>query len=69
MVAISWNGDEPRFRGMVVLMMTSPGSNQKPTVVFKHPTKAGLVTIPGNRNHELAPGTLNSVLKQAGLKR
>jgi hypothetical protein len=37
MVAISWNGDEPRFRGMVVLMMTSPGSNQKPTVVFKHP--------------------------------
>jgi predicted RNA binding protein YcfA (HicA-like mRNA interferase family) len=27
------------------------------------------VTIPGNPNHELAPGTLNSILKQAGLKR
>jgi len=37
-------------------------------VTYKHPTKPGLVTIPGNRNDELAPGTLNSVLKQAGLK-
>jgi predicted RNA binding protein YcfA (HicA-like mRNA interferase family) len=35
---------------------------------YKHPTKPGLVTIPGNRNDELAPGTLNSILKQAGLK-
>jgi predicted RNA binding protein YcfA (HicA-like mRNA interferase family) len=36
---------------------------------YKHPTKAGMVTIPGNRNYELAAGTLNSILKQAGLKR
>ena len=36
---------------------------------YKHPTKKGLVTIPGNRNDDLAPGTLNSILKQAGLKR
>jgi predicted RNA binding protein YcfA (HicA-like mRNA interferase family) len=35
---------------------------------YKHPAKPGLVTIPGNRNAELAPGTLNSILKQAGLK-
>jgi predicted RNA binding protein YcfA (HicA-like mRNA interferase family) len=35
---------------------------------YKHSTKAGLVTIPENRNHELAPRTLNSILKQAGLK-
>ena len=35
---------------------------------YKHPTKKGLVTIPGKRNDELAPGTLNSILKQAGLK-
>ena len=35
---------------------------------YKHHTKPGLVTIPGNRNDELAPGTLNSILKQAGLK-
>lgn len=35
---------------------------------YKHPTKAGLVTIPGKPNDELAPGTFNSILKQAGLK-
>ena len=35
---------------------------------YKHPTKAGLVTIPGKPKDELAPGTLNSILKQAGLK-
>jgi predicted RNA binding protein YcfA (HicA-like mRNA interferase family) len=35
---------------------------------YKHATKAGLVTIPGRPGDELAPGTLNSVLKQAGLK-
>jgi predicted RNA binding protein YcfA (HicA-like mRNA interferase family) len=40
------------------------GSHQQ----FKHPVKKGLVTIPGNRNDELAPGTLNSIKKQAGLK-
>ncbi len=35
---------------------------------FKHKTKKGLVTIAGKLSSELAPGTLNSVLKQAGLK-
>lgn len=35
---------------------------------YKHPTKKGLVTLPGNGNDDLAPGTLNSILKQAGLK-
>lgn len=35
---------------------------------FKHPTKTGLVTIAGKPNDDLAPGTLNSILKQAGLK-
>jgi predicted RNA binding protein YcfA (HicA-like mRNA interferase family) len=35
---------------------------------YKHPTKPGLVTIPGNRNDELAAATLNSIMKQAGLK-
>jgi len=35
---------------------------------FKHQTKKGLVTIAGKRGDELAPGTLNSILKQAGLK-
>lgn len=35
---------------------------------FKHNTKRGLVTIAGKPSDELAPGTLNSVLRQAGLK-
>ncbi len=35
---------------------------------FKHPTKKGRVTVPGKPNDELPPGTLNSILKQAGLK-
>ncbi len=35
---------------------------------FKHPTKSGLVTIAGKPSDDLAPGTLNSILKQAHLK-
>ena len=35
---------------------------------YKHPAKPGLVTIAGKGGDDLAPGTLNSVLKQAGLK-
>jgi len=36
---------------------------------FKHPQKLGRVTVPGKPSDELAPGTLNSILKQAGLKK
>lgn len=35
---------------------------------FKHETKSGLVTIAGKLSDELAPDTLNSVFKQAGLR-
>ncbi|MFA5308633.1 MAG: type II toxin-antitoxin system HicA family toxin [Dehalococcoidales bacterium] len=35
---------------------------------YKHPAKPGRVTIAGNLNHDLALGTLNSILKQAKLK-
>jgi predicted RNA binding protein YcfA (HicA-like mRNA interferase family) len=35
---------------------------------FKHPKKPGLVTIAGKPSDDLAPGTLNSIFKQAGLK-
>jgi predicted RNA binding protein YcfA (HicA-like mRNA interferase family) len=35
---------------------------------YKHATKPGRVTIAGNPSDDLAPGTLNSILKQAGLK-
>ncbi len=35
---------------------------------YKHALKRGTVTIAGNDNRDLAPGTWNSILKQAGLK-
>jgi len=35
---------------------------------YKHPTKTGLVTIAGKSSDDLAPGTLNSIFKQAGVK-
>ncbi len=35
---------------------------------FKHATKPGRVTIAGHPSDDLAPGTFNSILKQAGLK-
>jgi predicted RNA binding protein YcfA (HicA-like mRNA interferase family) len=36
---------------------------------FRHPKKTGVVTVPGKASDELAPGTQNSIFKQAGLKR
>jgi predicted RNA binding protein YcfA (HicA-like mRNA interferase family) len=35
---------------------------------YKHAEKNGLVTIPGKMNDDLAPSTMKSILKQAGLK-
>lgn len=35
---------------------------------FKHPNKPGKVTVAGKPSLDLPPGTLNSILKQAGLK-
>ena len=35
---------------------------------FKHPVKKGRVTIAGKPPDDLAPGTWNSIMKQAGLK-
>ena len=35
---------------------------------FKHPRKPGRATIAGKPSDDLAPGTFNSILKQAGLK-
>jgi len=32
---------------------------------FKHPSKSGRVTIAGHPGDDLAPGTLNSIFKQA----
>ena len=45
-------------------LAASRGSHRQ----HKHPKKPGRVTIAGKPSHDLAPGTLTSILKQAGLK-
>ena len=45
-------------------LVATKGSHRQ----YKHPIKPGRVTIAGNPGHEVAPGTLNSILKQAKLK-
>ena len=36
---------------------------------YKHPSKPGRVTIAGHPGHDLAPGTLSSIFKQAQIER
>jgi len=36
---------------------------------FHHPTKPGTVTVAGKPSVDVPPGTLNSALRQAGLKK
>jgi predicted RNA binding protein YcfA (HicA-like mRNA interferase family) len=45
-------------------LVVTKGSHRQ----YKHPVKLGRVTIAGHPNDDLAPGTLNSILKQAQLK-
>ncbi|OFW27615.1 MAG: addiction module toxin, HicA family [Acidobacteria bacterium RIFCSPLOWO2_12_FULL_60_22] len=35
---------------------------------YKHPTKKGRVTIAGHPSKDLHPKTLNSIMRQAGLR-
>jgi predicted RNA binding protein YcfA (HicA-like mRNA interferase family) len=35
---------------------------------YKHPVRPGRVTVAGKPSDDLAPGTLNSILKQSALK-
>ena len=46
------------------VLVATRGSHRQ----YKHAAKQGRVTIPGKPSDDLAPGTLNSILKQAGLK-
>jgi predicted RNA binding protein YcfA (HicA-like mRNA interferase family) len=46
-------------------LVATKGSHRQ----FKHAGKPGRVTVAGKPSDDLAPGTLNSVLKQAGLKK
>jgi predicted RNA binding protein YcfA (HicA-like mRNA interferase family) len=36
--------------------------------VLKHPSKNGIVVVPGSLSDEVAPGTLRSIWKQAQLE-
>jgi predicted RNA binding protein YcfA (HicA-like mRNA interferase family) len=53
-----------RLRKEGWVLVATRGSHRQ----FKHPIKQGRVTVAGKLSHELPPGTLNSILKQAGLK-
>jgi len=46
-------------------LVVTKGSHRQ----YKHPAKPGRVTIAGHLGDDLAPGTLNSVLKQARLEK
>ena len=45
-------------------LITTRGSHRQ----YKHPSKPGRVTVAGKPGDDLAPGTLDRILKQAGLK-
>ena len=47
------------------VLIATRGSHRQ----YKHAVKPGRVTVPGKPSDELAPGTLNSIRKQAGFKR
>ena len=46
-------------------LVSTKGSHRQ----YKHPSKPGRVTIAGHGGPDLAPGTLNSIFKQAQLQR
>lgn len=45
-------------------LVTIKGSHRQ----YKHLSKSGRVTVSGKPSDDLAPGTLKSILKQAGLR-
>jgi len=53
------------LRGNGWSVIVTKGSHRQ----LKHPYRPGRVTVPGNLGHDLAPGTLRSILRQAGLKK
>jgi len=46
------------------VLVTTKGSHRQ----YKHPTKVGRVTVAGHPGGDVKPGTLNNILKQAGIK-
>ncbi|HEX2824939.1 MAG TPA: type II toxin-antitoxin system HicA family toxin [Burkholderiales bacterium] len=47
------------------VLVRTKGSHRQ----FRHPTKKGTVTVAGKPSIDMPAGTLNSALKQAGLKK
>jgi len=47
------------------LQVRQKGSHRQ----FRHPSKPGTVTVAGKASVEVPPGTLASIVKQAGLKK
>jgi predicted RNA binding protein YcfA (HicA-like mRNA interferase family) len=45
-------------------LVTTKGSHRQ----YKHPVKTGRITIAGHLTDDLAPGTMNSIFKQAQLR-
>jgi predicted RNA binding protein YcfA (HicA-like mRNA interferase family) len=46
------------------VLVATRGSHRQ----YEHPVKSGRVTVAGKESDDLAPGTFNSILKQAKLK-
>ncbi len=46
------------------ILVAQKGSHRQ----YKHPTNPGRVTVAGHLKDDVASGTLNSILRQAGLK-
>jgi predicted RNA binding protein YcfA (HicA-like mRNA interferase family) len=53
-----------RLEGDGWSLVVTKGSHRQ----FKHAIKKGRVTVPGKPSADLQPGTLKSILRQAGLK-
>jgi predicted RNA binding protein YcfA (HicA-like mRNA interferase family) len=61
-----------KFRDLIKLLRDDGWVHVRTTgshLHFKHPTKLGVVTVPagGKEGRDVAPGTLRSILRQAGL--
>ncbi len=60
-----WPDPDRRWAFILDDYVPTRGSHRQ----FKHPTKVGCVTVAEKPSDDLAPGTLNSILKQAQIKR
>jgi len=62
-----------KYRDLVRLLLDDGWQHIRTTgshLHYKHPTKPGLVTVPGGGklSHDIPPGTLRSILRQAGIE-